>query len=68
MDGFGFHLIRSLSTTSSLELIAQFDDGTVKKYDVSCLFDKHEVFKTFMTFFQRPRWIPADSVLSGMKT
>ena len=49
MDGFGFHLIRSLSTTSSLELIAQFDDGTVKKYAVSQLFGKHAVFKTFET-------------------
>ena len=49
MDGFGFHLIRSLSTTSSLELIAQFDDGTVKKYAISQLFGKHAVFKTFET-------------------
>ena len=49
MEDFVFHLIRSLSTTSSLELIAQFDDGTVKKYDVSQLFGKHAVFKTFET-------------------
>ena len=49
MEDFVFHLIRSLSTTSSLELIAQFDDGTVKKYAVSQLFGKHAVFKTFET-------------------
>ena len=42
-------LVRTTELTISLELIAQFDDGTVKRYDVSQLFSKHDVFKTFRT-------------------
>ena len=42
-----FHLIRSLSTTKDLHLIAQFDDGTIKSYDVEKLSLRNKVFKAF---------------------
>lgn len=42
-----FHLIRSLSTTKDLHLIAQFDDGTIKSYDVERLSRRNRVFKVF---------------------
>ena len=47
MDKFIFHLIRSLSTTKDLHLIAQFDDGTIKSYDVRNLSKRNKVFKVF---------------------
>ena len=47
MDGFVFHLIRSLSTTSDMMLIAQFDDGTIRKYDAKKLQVKHAAFMAF---------------------
>ena len=47
MDKFVFHLIRSLSTTRDLHLIAQFDDGTIKSYDVEKLARRNKVFKVF---------------------
>lgn len=45
MENFIFHLIRSLSTTKDLHLIAQFDDGTIKSYDVERLSRRNSVFK-----------------------
>lgn len=47
MDNFVFHLIRSLSTTKDFHLIAQFDDGTIKSYDVERLSKRNPVFKEF---------------------
>ena len=47
MDKFIFHLIRSLSTTKDLHLIAQFDDGTIKSYDVRSLSKRNRVFNVF---------------------
>ena len=47
MDNYVFHLIRSLSTTKDLHLIAQFDDGTIKSYDVEKLSKRNKVFKVF---------------------
>ena len=47
MDNIVFHLIRSLSTTKDLRLIAQFDDGTIKSYDVEKLSRRNCVFKEF---------------------
>ena len=47
MEQFVFHLIRSLSTTRDLHIIAQFDDGVIKSYDVSRLSLRNSVFKVF---------------------
>lgn len=47
MEQFVFHLIRSLSTTKDLHLIAQFDDGIIKSYDVGRLSLRNKVFKEF---------------------
>lgn len=47
MEQYVFHLIRSLSTTKDFRLIAQFDDGTVKSYDVGRLSLRNIVFKEF---------------------
>ena len=47
MAEYEFHLIRSLSTTRDLHLIAQFDDGSVKSYDVEKLSRRNKVFKAF---------------------
>ena len=47
MDKYVFHLIRSLSTTKDLHLIAQFDDGTIKSYDVGKLAERNKVFRIF---------------------
>ena len=41
------HLLRSISTTKDLHLIAQFDDGTIKSYDVEKLSERNKVFKVF---------------------
>ena len=49
MNRYVFHLIRSLSTTPDMELIAQFDDGSVRKYYVGRLIPKYPVFKTLQT-------------------
>lgn len=45
MDKYQFHLIRSLSTTKDFHLIAQFDDGSIKSYDLEILSNKNSVFK-----------------------
>ena len=45
MDNYHFHLIRSLSTTRDFHLVAQFDDGTIKSYDVEKLSRRNGVFK-----------------------
>ncbi len=45
MDKYQFHLIRSLSTTKDFHLIAQFDDGSIKSYDLETLSNKISVFK-----------------------
>ena len=45
MDKYTFHLIRSLSTTKDFHLIAQFDDGSIKSYDLEILSNKNSVFK-----------------------
>ena len=42
MDKYTFHLIRSLSTTADLKLIAQFDDGIIKEYSVAELMKKNQ--------------------------
>ena len=58
MNGYVFHLIRSLSTTSDMKLIAQFDDGTIRKYDVKKLLVKHAAFRVFdnnMDLFSKAR-------------
>lgn len=47
MSKFEFHLIRSISAVDGFKLIAQFDDGTIRLYDVGHLFAKHEVFRIF---------------------
>ena len=47
MDRYVFHLIRSLGTTGDLHLIAQFDDGTIKSYDVGRLSRRNKAFKIF---------------------
>ena len=47
MDKYTFHLIRSLSTTADLKLIAQFDDGIIKEYSVAELMKKNKTFKAF---------------------
>lgn len=47
MEKYTFHLIRSLSTTSDLKLIAQFDDGVIKEYSVSDLIKRNKAFKAF---------------------
>jgi len=43
------HLIRSLSTTKDFHLIAQFDDGSIKSYDVEKLSKRNSVFKELIT-------------------
>ena len=58
MSEYVFHLIRSLSTTSDLRLVAQFDDGTVKSYDVENLSRRNKAFKVFVsnpTLFARAK-------------
>ena len=47
MSEYVFHILRSLSTTKDLRLIAQFDDGTVKSYDVSKLMKRSKYFTVF---------------------
>ena len=47
MAKYVFHLIRSLGTTKELHLVAQFDDGTIKSYDISKLSNKNNAFKEF---------------------
>ena len=47
MSEYVFHILRSLSTTEDLRLIAQFDDGTVKSYDVSKLMKRSKYFTVF---------------------
>ena len=47
MEKYTFHIIRSISTTKDLHLIAQFDDGSVRSYDVSNLSRKNKAFKVF---------------------
>ena len=49
MNDYVFHLIRSLSTKPNMVLVAQFDDGTIKEYDVSQLKIRHCEFKEFDT-------------------
>lgn len=49
MSDFVFHLIRSLSTKPNMKLVAQFDDGTIKEYDVAQLKTKHIEFREFDT-------------------
>lgn len=47
MDKYVYHLIRSLSATKDLHLIAQFDNGTIKSYDIKKLSRRNSVFKIF---------------------
>ena len=47
MADYAFHLIRGLSTTGDLHLIAQFDDGTIRSYDVERLSRRNKAFKVF---------------------
>lgn len=44
MTKYEFHLIRSIGTLPNLTLIAQFDDGTIKTYDVKQLLVRYPQF------------------------
>lgn len=41
-----FHKIKDIKPLKEYMLLATFEDGTVKTYDVSSLFDKIEIFNT----------------------
>ena len=47
MEKYVYHLIRSLSTTTDQHLVAQFDDGSIKSYDVRELAKRNSVFRAF---------------------
>lgn len=45
MTNYKFHMIRSIGVLPNQTLIAQFDDGTIKTYDVKSLYNKYPIFK-----------------------
>lgn len=47
MAKYNFHIIRSLSASKDLNLVAQFDDGTIKRYSVYKLSERNKAFCVF---------------------